>query len=150
VKRITTFLMFAREHHGEAKEAIDFYVSLFPNSGINSIEYYGAEDSEPAGTVKAAAFTLNGQSLMGMDSAAPHPFTFTPAISLFVECESQDEIRRLYDALSASGTVLMPLDHYEFRKQFGWVEDRFGVSWQLNLVAQQSVQPARREDAAPG
>ena len=69
-----------------------------------------------------------------MDSAAPHAFTFTPAMSLFVECESEEEIRRLYSALSNAGQVLMPLDDYGFSKQFGWVNDRFGVSWQLNLA----------------
>jgi predicted 3-demethylubiquinone-9 3-methyltransferase (glyoxalase superfamily) len=140
MKRITTFLMFAREHHGKAKDAITFYTSLFAHSSIDSMEYYGSEEAEPEGTVKRAAFTLNGRQFMAMDSAAPHPFTFTPAISLFVECESEDEIKRLFHALSDAGAVLMPLDSYGFSKQFGWVNDRFGVSWQLNLAAQQALE----------
>lgn len=135
MKTIKTFLMFAREHHGKAKDAIAFYVSLFPNSGVKSIEYYGAGDSQPEGTVKVATFTLNGQDYMAIDSAAPHKFTFTPAISLFVECESESEIERLYRALSESGQALMPLGDYGFSAKFGWVNDRFGVSWQLNLAA---------------
>jgi predicted 3-demethylubiquinone-9 3-methyltransferase (glyoxalase superfamily) len=134
-QQVTTFLMFAREHHGKAKAAIACYVALFANSRIESLECYGAGEREPEGTVKSARFTLNGQQFMAMDSAAPHPFTFTPAISLFVECESQDEIGRLYNALSTAGQVLMPLDDYGFSKQFGWVNDRFGLSWQLNLAA---------------
>jgi predicted 3-demethylubiquinone-9 3-methyltransferase (glyoxalase superfamily) len=135
MKQITTFLMFAREHHGKAKDAITFYVSLFENSKIDHIEFYGPGDREPEGTVKVAVMTLNGQKFMAMDSAAPHPFSFTPAISLFIECESEDEINRFYRALSNEGQVLMGLDNYGFSKQFGWLNDRFGVSWQLNLAA---------------
>jgi predicted 3-demethylubiquinone-9 3-methyltransferase (glyoxalase superfamily) len=139
MKQITTFLMFTREQHGKAKEAIAFYVSLFPNSRIDRIDCYGVGESEPQGTVRAAMFTLNERRFMAMDSAARHPFTFTPAMSLFVECESEEEIKRLYGALANAGQVLMQLGDYGFSKQFGWVNDRFGVSWQLNLLAQQTV-----------
>lgn len=62
-----------------------------------------------------------------------HDFTFTPSISLFVECESEMELEVAYQALSAGGELLMPLDNYGFSTRFGWVNDRFGVSWQLNL-----------------
>jgi len=143
MKEITTFLMFTREHHGKAKDAISFYVSLFANSSIGHIDCYRAGESDPEGTVRVATFTLNGQRFMAMDSAASHGFTFTPAMSLFIECESTEEIGNLCNALSNSGQVLMPLDDYGFSKQFGWVNDRFGVSWQLNLPAQQSIQPDR-------
>jgi predicted 3-demethylubiquinone-9 3-methyltransferase (glyoxalase superfamily) len=134
MKQITTFLMFVRDQHGKAKDAITFYVSLFPNSGIDKIAYYLAGEAEPEGTVRLAIFTLNGETFMAMDSAAPHSFTFTPAVSLFVGCESEDELRCLYDALSNGGRALMPLGNYGFSKQFGWVNDRFGVSWQLNCA----------------
>ena len=137
MKPIKTFFMFTRQYHGKAKEAIDFYVSLFPNSRIDNIQFYGPNEQDPEGTVKTAAFTLNGQSYMAIDSAAPHQFTFTPAVSLFIECESDEEIKRLYSALSDSGLALMPLDNYGFSKIFGWVNDRFGVSWQLNLPTQE-------------
>ena len=71
---------------------------------------------------------------MCIDSPAKHAFTFTPSHSFFVECESDAEIERLAAALGAEGKVLMPLDNYGFSRRFSWVSDRFGVSWQLNLV----------------
>lgn len=61
-----------------------------------------------------------------------HAFNFTPSMSLFVDCENEEEISHLYNALSAGGAVLMPLGNYGFSPRFGWVNDRFGVSWQLN------------------
>jgi predicted 3-demethylubiquinone-9 3-methyltransferase (glyoxalase superfamily) len=70
---------------------------------------------------------------MCTDSVVKHGFTFTPAFSLFVRCESENDIRRLTDALAEAGTVLMPLGHYGFSRQFAWVNDRCGVSWKLNL-----------------
>jgi len=62
-----------------------------------------------------------------------HQFTFTPSISLFVDCDSETELEELFSRLSAGGAVLMPLDNYGFSTRFGWVNDRFGLSWQLNL-----------------
>ncbi len=134
MSKIATFLMFSGQQHGNAEEAINFYVVQFPNSRVETITRYGPGENEPEGTVKVATFTLNGQQFMAIDSAAPHQFNFTPSMSLFVQCESEEEIARLFDVLSASGQVLMPLDNYGFSKRFGWVNDRFGVSWQLNLA----------------
>ena len=88
----------------------------------------------PEGTIRSAVFILNGRKFMAMDSAMPHPFNFTPSMSLFVECDTEEEIARLFRALSNGGEVLMPPDNYGFSQQFGWVNDRFGVSWQLNLT----------------
>jgi predicted 3-demethylubiquinone-9 3-methyltransferase (glyoxalase superfamily) len=68
-----------------------------------------------------------------MDSPVKHAFTFTPSMSLFVACNSESELRRLADALLEDGEVLMPLDNYGISKLFVWLNDRFGVSWQLNL-----------------
>jgi predicted 3-demethylubiquinone-9 3-methyltransferase (glyoxalase superfamily) len=76
---------------------------------------------------------LKGQPIMFLDSPVKHAFTFTPASSLFVECENAEEVDRLFAALSDSGKVLMPLDAYPFARRFGWMNDRFGVSWQLRL-----------------
>jgi predicted 3-demethylubiquinone-9 3-methyltransferase (glyoxalase superfamily) len=134
MKSVTTFLMFAGEQHGKAEEAMRFYTSLFDRSQIMSVVCYGAGEAEPEGTVRMAVFSINGREFMAMDSAQPHPFTFTPAISLFVQCESAAEIERVYKDLSEGGMALMPLADYGFSKQFGWVADRFGVSWQLNLA----------------
>jgi predicted 3-demethylubiquinone-9 3-methyltransferase (glyoxalase superfamily) len=68
------------------------------------------------------------------DSYVKHEFTFTPAISLFVRCESEDGIRRLSTSLSEGGKTFMPLGNYGFSRQFAWVSDRYGVAWQLNLA----------------
>jgi predicted 3-demethylubiquinone-9 3-methyltransferase (glyoxalase superfamily) len=80
-----------------------------------------------------ASFTLSGQDFLCIDSPVKHAFTFTPSISLFVDCESADELDEAFRRLSAGGGVLMPINNYGFSKRFGWVNDRFGVSWQLNL-----------------
>jgi predicted 3-demethylubiquinone-9 3-methyltransferase (glyoxalase superfamily) len=129
-QRITTFLMF----DGQAEEAMNFYVSLFEQSKIVSITRYGANEGGEEGTVMQALFSLQGQEFMCIDSPIEHDFTFTPATSLFVACENEAEIARLFDALSLKGKILMPLAVYPFSEKFGWVQDRFGVSWQLNLA----------------
>lgn len=125
----TPFLMF----EGAAEEAMRLYVSLFPDSRIKQIDRYGPGEPGAEGSVRLARFTVAGQELMCIDSPAKHAFTFTPSVSLFVECESAEELERVFGALSEGGQVLMPLDGYGFSARFGWVNDRFGVSWQLNL-----------------
>lgn len=127
--KVTTFLMF----EGQAEEAMTFYISLFDDSEIIAIERFGETVPGPEGTVYQATFTLAGRPFRAFDSPAPHPFSFTPAISLFVTCETEEEQERLYAALSEHGQILMPLNDYGFSRRFGWVNDRFGVSWQLNL-----------------
>ena len=133
--QIKTFLMFSGERHGKAEEAINFYVARFRNSRIDSLRRHGPGEGESEGTVLMATFTLNGQQFMGMDSAAPHAFNFTPSVSLFVECETEEEIASLFESLAEAGQVLMALDKYGSSRRFGWLNDRFGVSWQLNLAA---------------
>ena len=108
---------------------------MSPCSRIINIVLYGAGEGEPEGTVKYAVFTLNGQEYMAMDSNMAHQFTFTPAISIFVTCETEKEIDTLFKALSEGGSVFMELNKYPFSEKFGWVEDKFGISWQLNLVS---------------
>jgi predicted 3-demethylubiquinone-9 3-methyltransferase (glyoxalase superfamily) len=131
MQQITTFLMF----FGQAEEAMKLYTSLFPNSAILHISRYAAGEEGPEGTVRHAAFSLNGQQFMCIDSSAQdHGFTFTPAISLYVTCASEPEIDRLFAELSRGGAVMMPLDAYPFSPKFAWVADRFGVSWQLTLA----------------
>ena len=127
--QITTFLMFS----GAAEEAMTFYVSLFPRSRILSIIHYGAGEPGKEGTVKQAIFELNATRLICIDSPVQHPFTFTPAVSLFVDCDDQIEIDRLFERLVEGGQALMPPDSYGFSRRFAWVQDRYGVSWQLNL-----------------
>jgi predicted 3-demethylubiquinone-9 3-methyltransferase (glyoxalase superfamily) len=129
-KKITTFLMF----EGSAEEAMTFYMSVFDDAEIISIMRYGADGPGEDGTVQQAMFSLAGERFMCVDSPVKHEFTFTPSISLFVQCESEEELGRLYAALGENGTELMPLGNYGFSTKFGWVSDRFGVSWQLNLA----------------
>ncbi len=125
--QIATMLMFG----GRAEEAIGFYTSLFGDSGVESIERYGPEYPGPEGQVVHARFRLCGQLVMAMDSHIEQPFTFTPSISFFITCASAPEVDRLYAALSEGGSVMMELDSYAFAKRYAWVQDRFGVSWQL-------------------
>lgn len=134
MKSITTFLMFVGEQQGKAEEAINFYTALFKNSQIIDVERYGEGESEPEGSVKVARFTINGTEFMAMDSALSHQFTFTPSISLYIECDSLEEIDSVFESLADGGSELMPLDNYGFSKKFAWVNDRYGVSWQLNVA----------------
>ena len=128
-RKVTTHLMF----EGHAEEAMNFYVSLFGDSKVEQIERYGPGEMGAEGTVKLASFTLAGREFLCIDSPVKHGFTFTPSMSLFVDCENEAELERVFGRLSEGGNVLMPLDNYGFSSKFAWVADRFGVSWQLNL-----------------
>jgi predicted 3-demethylubiquinone-9 3-methyltransferase (glyoxalase superfamily) len=130
-ERITTFLMF----DGEAEEAMKFYVSLFKNSAVTSVKRYKAGETGRPGSVVRADFRLDGQPFMCVDSPVELSFDFAPSMSLFVTCETEQEIENLFKRLSAGGRVMMPLDDYPFSAKFAWLSDRFGVSWQLSLPA---------------
>ncbi len=125
-RKLMPFLMFQK---GDAEEAMRFYTALFDDGEIIDIERF--PQGEPgAGQVRQGLFTVAGQQIQALDSPVAHAFDFTPSVSLFVRCESADEQQRLWDALSAGGTALMPLGDYGDGR-FGWCNDRFGVSWQL-------------------
>jgi predicted 3-demethylubiquinone-9 3-methyltransferase (glyoxalase superfamily) len=126
---VSPFLMF----EGRAEQAMTFYVSLFDDGQIIDIVRYGPRGPGAEGSVMKASFTIAGQTIVCIDSAMKHDFTFTPSFSLFVTCESEEQIRRLAAALAEGGAELMPLNNYGFSRQFAWVADRFGVSWQLIL-----------------
>ncbi|NWK69805.1 VOC family protein [Bacillus paramycoides] len=128
-QKITTFLMF----EGNAEDAMNFYTSLFDQSEIVSISRYDANGPGKEGTVIHATFTLNGQEFMCIDSFVKHDFTFTPAMSLYVTCETEEEIETVFNKLAQDGAILMPLGSYPFSKKFGWLNDKYGVSWQLTL-----------------
>lgn len=129
-QKITTFLMF----EGQAEEAMNFYTSIFDQAEIVSITRYGANGPGKEGSVMHATFSIFGQEFMCIDSNIQHGFTFTPSISLYVKCESEEEIDRYFAKLSDGGKVLMPLAKYPFSEKFGWVGDKFGVTWQLTLT----------------
>ncbi len=113
-QRITPFLMF----EGKAKEAMDFYRSLFPDSRIEKLERFGPEGPGAEGTVLHAELVLADQRLRLFDSPVGHAFGFTPSFSLFVDCESEPEIDRLSASLSDGGQVMMALAEYPFAEKF--------------------------------
>jgi len=130
MEKVIPFLMF---QDGKAEEAMNYYTSLIEDSKITSIVRYGANEAGDEGTVMQAAFTLKGQEFMCIDSNVKHQFSFTPSFSIYVTCNTEEELDNLYQNLNEGGQVLMPLGDYGFSKKFGWLNDRFGVSWQLNL-----------------
>jgi len=115
MKKITPFLWF----NNTAQEAIDFYLTLFKNAKVTSITRYGDEIPGMKGKVLTAFFELDGQEFMAIDGGPQFPFT--ESISLFVNCESQEEVDRLWDAFTKDGNP----------GQCGWLKDKFGLSWQI-------------------
>lgn len=115
MQKITPFLWF----DNQAEEAMSFYVSIFKNSKILRLRRYGKEGPGPEGALMTGTFQLEGQEFMALNGG-PH-FSFTPAISLFVSCKTQEEVDELWDKLGAGGAP----------NQCGWVQDRFGLSWQI-------------------
>lgn len=109
-QKITPFLWF----NGRVEEAVDFYISIFKNSKITALHRFGSEEK-----VISATFQLEGQPFMALDGG-PH-YSFTPAISFFVNCSTQEEVDELWDKLSEGGEI----------QQCGWLKDKFGVSWQI-------------------
>lgn len=126
---VATHLMFT----GQASAAMEFYASVFPTFRVARLQRYGAGEAGPEGTVKVADVMFGDHALVVIDSPVTHAFTFTPAVSLYVNCDTREELDAAFAALSAGGQIFMPLDSYGFSRRFGWCSDRFGVSWQLNL-----------------
>jgi len=123
-QKITPTLMFVGDVSGRAEEAIKFYASVFRNARIGDILRYGkGEKPDKEGTIRHAAFTLEGQEFAAMDSAHKHEFSFTEAISLLVRCETQAEIDHYWYKLIEGGDPKA--------QQCGWLKDRFGLSWQV-------------------
>jgi predicted 3-demethylubiquinone-9 3-methyltransferase (glyoxalase superfamily) len=121
-QRIIPTLMFVGAQYGEAEDAINFYTSVFHNARVGDIVRYGkGEAPDREGTVKHAAFTLEGQEFAAMDSARAHNFSFNEAISFMVYCNTQAEIDYYWEKLSAVPEA----------EQCGWLKDRYGLSWQV-------------------
>jgi predicted 3-demethylubiquinone-9 3-methyltransferase (glyoxalase superfamily) len=114
-KKITTFLTF----DGRAEEAVDFYTSVFDDSKVLSKSHYGEAGPGAAGSMMSATFELAGQEFVALNGGPS--FTFSQGISLFVDCETQDEVDELWEALSEGGE----------KGPCGWLTDKFGVSWQI-------------------
>jgi predicted 3-demethylubiquinone-9 3-methyltransferase (glyoxalase superfamily) len=126
---VTPFLMF----EGRAEEAMTRYVDVLPSSRVVRLERYGADGPGVEGTVALGEAELAGQRVRFFDSAVHHDFTFTPAHSLFVSVGTEEELDRIVDALSPGGSFLMPAGDYGFSRRFAWLNDEFGVSWQVNV-----------------
>ncbi|AUV84096.1 hypothetical protein C2R22_21095 (plasmid) [Salinigranum rubrum] len=139
-RTITPFLTF----EGNAESAMDFYTSVFPNSEVLSLTRYGEDEAGDDGTIQQAVFTLDGEPFMCIDSTVEHEWTITPAVSLYVNCETEAEIDELFAELSNGGEVFIPLESYPFSEKYAWIADQFGVSWQLSLDASEE----RTEDDA--
>jgi len=132
MQKIIPFLWF----DSNAEEAINFYTSIFKNSKIGSVARYdeaGAVASgRPKDSIMTASFNLNGEEFVALNGG-PH-FKFNPSISFFVITKDENEIDNLWKKLSEGGKVLMELDKYDWSKKYGWVEDKYGLSWQLMLT----------------
>ncbi len=128
--QIKTFLTF---QDNNAEQAMNFYVELFDKSKIVNVQRWGKEGPVEEGKIMHATFNLNGREFMCSDSPPIHEWSFTPAVSNYIDCKNENELVRLFSKLSENGKIMMPLDNYGFSQKFGFVEDQFGVSWQLNL-----------------
>ncbi len=121
-QKIVPSFLFVRDHAGEAEEAIRFYARVFDGSMVGDIARYGPDQApDEEGTVAYAPFALAGQQFVAMDSAQEHDFNFNEAISLYVECRTQEEVDHYWEALSAVPEA----------EQCGWLKDKYGLSWQI-------------------
>jgi predicted 3-demethylubiquinone-9 3-methyltransferase (glyoxalase superfamily) len=115
MQKITPFLWF----NDKAEEAMNFYVSIFKNSKAGNITRYGDAGPGPKGSVMSATFQLDGQEFFALNGGPM--FSFTPAISFFVNCQTQEEVDELWEKLSAGGE----------KSRCGWLKDKYGLSWQI-------------------
>ena len=127
---VTPFLMFV----GQAEEALRFYVETFPDAEVLTLEHHGPEIAELEGTVKSATFRIGDLTLRCIDSPPVHDFSFTPSVSFFFDCSDEAMLDSLFAQLAEGGSVLMPPGEYPFARKFAWLNDRFGVSWQLSVA----------------
>ena len=120
-QKIVPLLMFASNRYGKTEEAIKFYVSLFKNSEIQTLDLYGKDAPQPEGKVMHSRFVLNNKVFMAMDGIVDHKFDYNEAISFVVECDTQEEIDFYWNSFTKEGQESM----------CGWCKDKFGVSWQI-------------------
>jgi predicted 3-demethylubiquinone-9 3-methyltransferase (glyoxalase superfamily) len=134
MQKVTPFLWF----NGNAEEAANFYISIFKNSKMGKISRYGDAGPGPKGSAMSVTFQIEGQEFFALNGGPK--FKFTPAISFFVNCETQQEVDELWDKLSAGGRT----------DRCGWLQDKFGLSWQIiptvlgQLLGDKDPQRAKR------
>ena len=117
--------------NGQALAAAQQYVSLFENSQMGMQTHYVEGTHQAVGSLLTVDFYLAGQRFVALNGG--DEFSFTPAISFFVDCESKEQVEKLWQGLGMNGTELMPLQTYPFSEYYGWIQDQFGVSWQISL-----------------
>ncbi|MBY8828038.1 VOC family protein [Hephaestia mangrovi] len=130
MSKATPFLMFT----GRAEEALTFYAASVPGGRIDAIDRYGPGEAGREGSVRFAEATLAGLRVFAIDSPAVHAFDFTPSFSLMLDCADLAEFERLVEVLGEGGGMLMPPGDYGFCSRYAWLNDRFGVSWQVRLA----------------
>jgi predicted 3-demethylubiquinone-9 3-methyltransferase (glyoxalase superfamily) len=139
-QKLTLFLAF----RGDAEDAVEFYTSLFKDSEM--VQIVRARPEDPGwvdGTLQHAIFTLAGQQFMCVNIPPPdnhlykiapwHEFNFNPGMTIYVHANTEDEFDRLYEALSEKGEIYLPAASYGFSPKFAWLNDRYGISWRINL-----------------
>lgn len=129
IPKITTFLMF----NGQAEKAIDLYVNLFEDAEILSLVKYKESDDAPTGKVQHAIFRLKDQIFMAIDNVNGVDVDMNPAMSLYVTVDNAIEMERLFNGLKSNGAILMPKTSMPPFREFAWVQDQFGVNFQLAL-----------------
>ena len=144
-QKLTLFLAFK----GNAEEAMTFYTSLFEDAEVVQVVRARAEDAGwTEGTLQHAIFTLAGQQFMCINTPPPgnrlyniapwDEFGFNPAITIYVRRDTKEDFDRLYEALSDKGEIYLPAASYGFSPMFAWVNDRYGISWRINLASDAS------------
>lgn len=137
MRKITPHLWFEKE----AREAAELYTSLIPNSKITNVN---ALHNTPSGDCDIVSFELSGQPFMAI-SAGPL-FKFNPSVSFHLKCKTKEEVDAIFGKLAVGGSVLMPLGSYPFSERYGWLEDKYGLSWQVILAGEretrQTITPA--------
>lgn len=113
-----------------AQEALDFYENIFPSYSLISLNHHAEPHQD---LVMLAVFSIKEQEIMISDSFVSHDWGITPGISFFMDLDSEEELHIISKVLADGGKVHMPADNYGFSKQFVWVEDKFGVNWQMNV-----------------
>lgn len=127
--KISTHIMF----QDGAEAALKLYASIFPDFSVGTVEKYGPDEFGTEGTIKRADVTFGDQSFIVIESPPVHDFDFTPSMSIFVDFEDRDTFDKAFETLSKDGDVKMPPGDHGFSQWFAWTEDRFGLSWQLNI-----------------
>lgn len=134
-KKISACLWF----NGQAMEAAEYYASVFENTGITEVmRNTSASPAGEEGSVLSVSFNIEDFEFLALNGGPG--FTMNPAISFFVHCKDESEANALWEQLSKEGRVLMPIDSYHFSKRYGWVQDRFGASWQIMVPQQETNQ----------